>query len=331
MKELGDARQQIAAFFNVKPMEVLFTSGATESLNMIIKGFFEKSPGGHVITTNVEHACVDRCMQWAEKKGVEVTYLQVGRYGAATPEMVRAAIKPNTRLIVTLACNNETGVLTDIEGIAAIAQEAGIPFVVDGVALLGKQRVTLPAGVSAICFSGHKIHGPKGIGVAIVRKKLVIEPLILGGDHEFGRRAGTQNLPGIVGIAKAMALLNEDLPGAVARMTELRDKLKSGLCARISDLKINGEGPRVCNTLNVQFPGVDGEALLALLDREGVAVSHGSACASGALQPSRILINMGLTHEEASASVRISLSRMTTAAEVDRFIELVSSLLHKLR
>lgn len=331
MKELGDARQKIASHLGVKPMEVIFTSGATEGLNMVIKGFFEKSPAGHIITTNVEHAAVFRCMKWAEGKGIEVTYLNVGRYGAATPEMVRAAIKPNTRLIAIMAANNETGVLTDWEGIAAVAHEANIPYLVDGVALLGKKKFTIPQGVSAICFSGHKIHAPKGVGVAIVRRKLALEALILGGEHEFGRRAGTQNLASIVGMAKAVELLDAELPAAETYMAVLRDRLEEGIRALFPDLVVNGEGPRVVNTTNLQFPGVDGEALLALLDREGVAVSHGSACASGALQPSRILLNMGLTQDEASASVRLSVSRMTTVAEVERVIAIIASIAKKLR
>lgn len=331
MKELGDARQKIASYFGVKPTEVIFTSGATESLNMIIKGFFEKSSGGHAITTNVEHPAVFRSMQWAQKKGIDVSYLNVGRYGAATPEMVKDAIKPNTRLIVIMGANNETGVLTDIDGIAAVAQEAGIPFIVDGVALLGKHAFKLHPGISAICFSGHKIHAPKGVGVTILRKKLILEPFIVGGEHEFGHRAGTQNLPGIVAVAKAIEILSHELPAIIAHMTKLRDCLEKGLRAILPDVKINGEGPRVANTSNLQFPGVDGEALLALLDREGVAVSHGSACSSGALQPSRILTNMGLTQEEASASVRLSVSRMTTEEEVDRVIAIVANLVRKLK
>ncbi len=330
MKELANARQKVAAAFGVKAMEVVFTSGATEALTMIIKGFFEKKPGGHAITTNVEHAAVYRCMQWAQEKGVEITSLEVGRRGAPTPEMVRAAIKPNTRLIILMAANNETGVLTDWKAIAAVAEEAKIPLVIDGVALLGKEEITIPPGVSAICFSGHKIHASTGVGVAIIRRKLPLEPLIIGGDHEFGRRGGTQNLPGILGIAKAIELLKEEMPTAIPRMRKLRDRLEEGIRALFPPLIVNGEGPRTANTLNVQFPGVEGEALLTLLDRQGISVSHGSACASGALEPSRILLNMGLGQDEASSSIRLSLSRMTTEEEIERAITLIGTTANKL-
>lgn len=330
-KRLTQAKHFIANFFKVKPIELVFTSGGTEALNMVIRGLFQSNPSGHILTSSVEHSAVYATVKALESTGTNATFLSPGLWGAVTPDAVRAALRPDTRLIALMAVNNETGVKTDIESIAEIAREARIPFLVDGVGLLGKEPFTIPAGVSAICFSGHKLHAPKGIGLAIIRKTLSIVPLITGGNQENGLRGGTENVTGIIALAKAIELLNQEFPEASQRMERLRNHFENTLMSQLSGVTVNGQGPRVVNTSDLSFKGLEGETLLAALDMEGVAASHGSACASGALEPSRILLNMGLSREAARSSVRFSLSRFTTQNEIDRAIEIIVRLVTKLR
>ena len=260
-------RNFIASYLSVKPAELIFTSSGTEALNMLLRGV----KPGHILTSVAEHAAVYTTL----KQRDNVTFLPTGLQGAVSPDAVKAAIQPDTRLIVLMAVNNETGVKTDIEAIAAIAESAGIPFIVDGVALLGKEPFSIPKGVSAMCFSGHKLHAPKGIGFAFVRSTLKLSPFIIGGEQEFGRRGGTENLPGIVALAEAVRLLQEELPTASLRMETLRNLLEQNLLTHLPDSVIHGAAsPRVVNTLNIAFPGIDGESLLTALDLEGLAVSH---------------------------------------------------------
>lgn len=321
--KLSRVRHEIAEFFQVKPTELIFTSGGTESLNMIFRGLFGFSPRGHIISSNVEHSSVFKTLQVLEKLGCKVTYLPAGLWGVVKPEAVQAAITSDTSLIALGAVNNETGVQCDIEAIAKIAENAHITFVVDAVALLGKEPFSIPNGVSAMAFSAHKLHGPKGIGLAFIRSSLKLQPLLTGGDQEYSKRAGTENLPGILGFAEAIKCLKEELPGASLHMQSLRERLEKGLKDNLQDVLINGQGPRICNTANLSFPGADGESLLISLDRAGIAVSHGSACSSGALEPSRILINMGLSQQQARSSIRFSLSRWTTEQEIDTCVNAV--------
>lgn len=328
---LQNARRTIAAYLQVKPQETIFTSGGTEGINMLIKGVAGESPGGHIITSAVEHACVYETLRGMMGKGWEVTFLPTGPWGAVTAEAVKSAMRSDTRLIALMAVNNETGVKTDVEAISKIARDAKVPFVVDGVALLGKESFTIPEGVSGMSFSGHKIHAPSGIGLCFVRSTLKMPPLLAGGEQEFQRRGGTENLPGIIGLAEAVCLLKEELPHATARMESLRDKLESGILQTISGTHVNGTGPRVCSTTNIAFNGVEGESLLTALDMEGVAVSHGSACSSGALEPSRVLLNMGLSREVARSSIRFSLSRFTTDEEVDAALSIIASVCARLQ
>ncbi len=263
--------------------------------------------------------------------GTDVSFLPAGLLGAIHPDDVHAALRPDTRLIVLSAVNSETGIKTDIEAIAAIAHLANVPFIVDGVALLGKELFTIPQGVSAMGFSGHKLHGPKGTGCAFIRSSFKPHPLLTGGDQEFGMRAGTENLPGIVGMAKAVELLRTELPTATHHMALLRDRLESGLLVHANPVIVNGMGPRIANTCNLSFPEAHGEDLLIALDMAGIAVSHGSACTSGALEPSRVLTNMGIPHHIARSAIRFSLSRFTTEEEIDTCIEVVSSIVKRLR
>jgi cysteine desulfurase len=326
--KLSRARHTIASLLKVKPLEVIFTSGGTEALNMLIRGLHR--PGTHIITSDVEHAAVFHTLKSLEKARSPVSYLPAGLRGCVAPDAIQNALQPHTGLIVLSAVNNETGVKIDLDAIAHIAHAHKIPFIVDGVALLGKERFSLPEGVSAIAFSGHKIHAPKGIGVAVLRSHLKLDPLFTGGDQEYAKRAGTENLSGILGFAKAIELAYANIDESVNRMRELRDRLEQTLMTRLENVQVNGEGPRICNTSNLSFLDIDGEDLLMHLDQAGIAVSHGSACSSGALEPSRILMNMGIPKQRSRSSVRFSLSRWTTAEEIDICIDTITHIISRL-
>lgn len=330
-QKLTKARQTIALALGIKANEIVFTSGGTEGANYILRGFFSGQPAGHLITSDIEHGCVYGCAKFLEANGCAATFLSAGASGVIEPSALRAALRPNTRLIALMAVNNETGIKTDLEAIAAIAQEANVFLFVDGVALLGKEFFSIPDGVSAMTFSGHKIHAPKGVGFAIVRSKKPLQPLLIGGEQESGRRAGSENLSGIVGLAEAVRLLKEDLPSVEPRMRTLRDYFESELMQRLQGVSMNGSGRRVCNTSSICFEGVEGETLLTALDLAGIAVSHGSACSSGALEPSRVLLNMGLTRAQAASSLRFSLSRQTTQEEIDHTLKVLVELITRLR
>lgn len=323
---LTKARRTIAKVLGVNAQELIFTSGGTEAMNMAIAGILKNGSRGEIITSNVEHSCVYESVKNLESQGHTVSYLSVGSFGAVTPQAVEAAITPNTRLIVLMAVNNETGAKTDIAAIAALASRHKIPFIVDGVAQLGKEQFTIPEGVTAYGFSGHKIHAPKGIGLLYLKRGTPFQPLLVGGGQEHEKRGGTENMLGIIALAKAFELLELELPKAIERMAKLRQRLEEGLKEKIPDLIVHATASRICNTSNISFPGVDGESLLMNLDLAGVAVSHGSACSSGALEPSRVLLNMGIPKKIAATSIRFSLSRMTTEEEIETTIELVARL-----
>lgn len=328
---LSKAREQIAHFLGVKPEEIVFTASGTEAINLLLRGVFQESVGGHAITTNIEHACVYNTLNDLQHKGLDVSFLSVGTVGAVQPHQIAEAIRKDTRFIVLSAVNNETGVKQDVEAIAQIAQKAGIPLFIDGVAWLGKELFAIPEGVTAMAFSGHKIHGPKGVGFAFVRSTCKLQPHVTGGGQEFNMRSGTENLPGIVGLAKAVELLSVELPSATQRMLVLRNRLEAGLMEQLDGVIVNGTGSRICNTSNLCFEKSSGEDLLIALDMAGIAVSHGSACSSGAMQPSRVLINMGLSYAHAAASLRFSLSRKTGVNEIEETIEAVASIVNRLR
>jgi cysteine desulfurase len=266
-----------------------------------------------------------------KKKGYEVTFLPVGKEGAVRAQDVQGAIRPHTRLITLMAANNETGVMTDLEAIAPIAEQASVPLIVDGVAWLGKERLHIPPGVSALFFSGHKIGAPKGIGFCICRQNLKLAPLFIGGEQEYHRRAGTENLPGIVILAEAIALLEKEQEFRVAHMRRLQDLFESELLSCLPDVVVNGSGPRISNTTNIAFLGVDGETLLVTLDMERISASHGSACASGALEPSRVLLEMGMPFTQARSSLRFSWGHTTTEAEIRQAVEIIVRAVNRLR
>lgn len=324
---LTDAFQKCAAFFEVRTDEIVFTSGATEALNFLIRSL---PAGSHVITSSLEHVATIESLKLS---GASISYLDpLPGQGALTVDQVQEALRENTCLIVLSAANNETGVKTDIAAIGAVAERAGIPFVVDGVASLGKEPFHLPTGAAAACFSGHKIHAPLGVGLAIVKKGCKTPPFIVGGPQQRGLRAGTENLPGIIGFAKALELISKKGETWFEKLSQLRDRFEAGICSAIPDVLVHGKGePRVSNTSNIAFLGVDGETLLILLDLAGVAASHGSACSSGALQPSRVLLNMGIDPKIVRSSLRFSLSRFTTQEEIDQSVAIIAKTVRNLR
>lgn len=319
---LNRARKTLADALGVKPAEIIFHSGATEGLNGLLRMLTGQ---GHLITSSAEHAAVYATAQALSAQGAQVTFLKPTSEGIVSPEAVAKALTPQTKLIALMAVNNETGMKTDLEALAALAQEKKIPLLVDGVAQLGKDPIVFYPGITAYCFSGHKIHGPKGIGFSYVRSTLKLDPWVTGGEQEFGKRGGTENLPAILGLAEAVRIALEELPSAVLKMTALRNQLEQGLLS-YPGVFVNAQGARVCNTSNLSFKGQEGETLLAKLDLAGIAVSHGSACSSGALEPSRVLLEMGLPPSIAATALRFSLSRFTTADEIDQTLKVFEQL-----
>lgn len=328
---LTKSRRKISEYLKVKPQEIVFTSGGSEGLNLLIRGIIGPHFRGHIITSDLEHAAVFNTVQQLEEWGCEASYLSGGLFGAVTLSQVKEALRPDTRLIVLMAVNNETGVKTDFYEIAQLAEEANIPFVLDGVSLLGKESFSIPKGVSAAAFSGHKIHAPTGIGFNFVRNSLNIQSVLTGGHQENMKRGGTENILGAIALGEAVSLLESELKGATAHMTSLRDHFEHEIISSLSQVFINGEGPRISNTSNLSFLGVDGESLLMNLDLNGLFASHGSACTSGALEPSRVLLNMGMDKERAKSSIRFSLSRMTIKEEINQAIDLVIHLVKRQR
>jgi cysteine desulfurase len=324
------ARGRVALLLGCRPSEVVFTSGGTESDNLAVFG--SARSGDHVVSSSVEHHAVLNAVERLRERGVEVTFVSVDGEGLVSAEDVRRALRPNTRLISVMMANNETGVLQPVEEIGRIAREAGVRFHVDAVQAAGKVAIDVEAiGCDLLSISGHKMHGPQGTGALFVRRRTRLEPLFAGGAHERQRRAGTENVAGIVGLGKAAECAMEGLRGGAAKqMGELRDRLETGLREFASGVN-GGRTARVPNTSNVWFASLDGEALVIGLDLKGLAVSSGAACSSGASEPSHVLQAMGLPIERARASLRFSLHRQTTADEIDRAIELAAAQVARLR
>jgi cysteine desulfurase len=326
------ARASVSRFLGCRPAEIVFTSGGTESDNLAIFGSVKA--GDHVITSTVEHHAVLHAVEKLRDRGVEVDFLPVNDQGVLAAEDVRNAIRPNTRLISVMMANNETGVLQPVEAIGQIAAEAGVRFHVDAVQAAGKLMLDVDGiGCHLLTISGHKMHAPQGTGALFVRRGTRLEPLFAGGAHERQRRAGTENVAGIVGLGKAAECAMEGLRnGAPQRMRGLRDRLESGVLQRVTDAGVNGgDAPRVPNTTNLWFDHLEGEALVIALDLQGLAVSSGAACSSGVSEPSHVLEAMGLSSERARGSLRLSLHRHTTEEEIDQAIQLVSSRVARLR
>jgi cysteine desulfurase len=327
-KTLHAARQKTADFFSVSPDEIIFTSGGTESINLMLRGL----PKGHLITTNIEHSAVYKTVLSLEKEGFPVTYLSCGLWGAPTPEQLEEAIRPDTKAIVLSLSNGETGVKIDLEAIASLAEKRSIPLLLDAVSFIGKEALPpLVKGISALAISGHKFNAPKGVGALFCSNSLRLHSITTGGNQEYMHRAGTENLSGILGIAEALRILQEDQLSISQHLLDLRSRFECELLRALPDLAINGLGPRISNTVNIAFLGCDGESLLMQLDMAGIAVSHGSACSSGAIEPSRVLTNMGIDRKIARSSIRFSFGRTNTKEEVDLALGKVVPLVKKLR
>lgn len=321
------ARGQVAALVNAKPQEIVFTSGATEADNLAIKGVahFERAHGKHIVTSRIEHkAVLDACKQ-LEREGFEVTWLKPDADGLIQPESVRAALKPDTVLVSIMQANNELGTVNDIAAIGRLLKGHGARFHVDAAQSAGKLPIDLKQlDVDLMSFAAHKIYGPKGIGALYVRRepRVNLEPLIHGGGHEQGMRSGTLATHQIVGMGEAFRLAREHMPEEALRLTALRERLWQGL-RRIEGVLLNGHpSQRLAGVLNISFPGVEGESLLYACDK--LAVSSGSACNSASQEPSYVLRALGRDDQLAGASLRFSLGRYTTAAEVDEAVEIVT-------
>jgi cysteine desulfurase len=322
----------VAELIHCRPAEIVFTSGGTESDNLALFG--ATRPGDHIITTAIEHHAVLHAAEHLAQCGREVTVLPCDADGVVSAESVRRALRPNTRLISVMLANNETGAIQPVAEIAKIAAEAGALFHTDAVQAVSKLPLDVAAlGCHLLSFSGHKIHAPQGVGVLFVRKDTKIEPLFYGGTHERQRRAGTENVVGIVGLGKAAEIARAGLTdGSVARIAALRDRLEREILARVDQAGVHsGSVARVPNTTNLWFDHVEGEALVIALDLKGLAVSGGSACASGASEPSHVLTAMGIAAARARASLRFSLSKLTTEQDVDAAIQLVPQAVAHLR
>ncbi len=333
------ARESVAALIGAKASEIVFTSGGTEADNLAIFGTVAASskPRKHIITTAIEHHAILHSCEELERQGIDVTVVPVGRgpnsQGVVDPEDIRRALRPETVLITVMHANNELGTIQPIEEIARIAAEAGVRFHCDGVQSAGKVPLDVNRlGVDLLSISAHKFYGPKGVGALYVRTGTNLVPRFFGGHAERDRRAGTENVPGIIGIGKAAELARKLLAEDAARIAPLRDRLESALLERIPSARVSGDrAHRVPNTTNISFPGAAGEALLIALDLQGVECSTGAACSSGSTEPSHVLTAAGLSRDEARASLRFSLGRPTTAAEIDRAIEIIPGVVQRIR
>lgn len=322
---LQQARKDIAHYLQVFPEEIFFTSGGTESLNLLLQGFSPNSPPGKIVTTKIEHAAVLKALLEMEKKGYQISYVPIDPQGCVATEEVEKQLSSQVQLLVFSAVNTETGVKNPIKELSFLAQKRSLPLVVDGVGLLGKEPFQIYPGISAMAFSAHKFHGPKGIGFFYANSSYPFHSLLKGGEQEYHKRAGTENLNGILAMAKAIELL-KDLPTTYLRVQKLRDLFEEKIFTSLPYVYRNGEGPRIANTSNLSFLGVEGETLLIQLDQHQILASHGSACSSHALEPSRVLLEMGLGLERARSALRFSLSRLTTQEEIEKAAQVVCEL-----
>jgi cysteine desulfurase len=343
-----EARERVAGLLGARPSEIVFTSGGTEGDNLALFGLVEA--GDHVISSAIEHHAVLNSCKRFEQMGIAVTYVACDANGTVHPEDVRAALRPETKLISVMMANNETGTLQPVEAIGAIAREADVYFHTDAVQAAGKVAIDVARiGCDLLTVASHKMHGPQGVGALFVRRATLLRSMQIGGGHERGRRAGTENLAGIVGMGKAAELSTEWLaaddgatqpatgqpmpqgPQAL-RMTALRDRLEQTICAAVEGTRVNGgAAERVPNTSNILFDGIEGEGFVIAMDLKGVSVSTGAACSSGAIEASHVLTAMGLGPELARASVRFSLGKQNTEEEVDYVLGLVPEVVGKLR
>lgn len=329
------ARNQVAAAINASPDEIFFTAGGTESDNMAIKGVAHKyaKKGKHIITTAIEHHAVLHTCEALEKEGYEVTYLPVDEDGLISVEQVKAAMRDDTLLVTVMFANNEVGTIAPIAEIGALCRERNVLFHTDAVQAVCHVPIDVKAmNIDLMSISAHKFHGPKGIGALYCRKGIVLEPVIVGGAQERKRRAGTENVAGIVGLGAAIERAHKNMSADMARVSALRDKLISGILKNIPYVKLNGHPTqRLPQNVNFSIRYIEGESILLMLDINGIAASSGSACTSGSLDPSHVLLAMGIPHEIAHGSLRLTLSDMTTDEEVDYVLETLTKIVKRLR
>jgi cysteine desulfurase len=326
------ARESVAKLLHARPAEIVFTSGGTEADNLAVFGI--AGPGDHVITSTIEHHAVMNACHALRDRGCELTEVPVDGRGLVDPADVKRALRPNTKLVSIMMANNETGVLQPVEDIGRIAAEADVYFHTDAVQAAGKVPIDVKKiGCDLLSISGHKMHAPQGTGALYVGKGTLIQPLLYGGRHERSRRAGTENVAGIVALGKAAEIARESLEkGDVSRLGTLRDRLESTIKATVESIGVNGAGaPRVPTTTNLFFDFIEGEALVIALDLKGLAVSTGAACSSGAIEPSHVLTAMGLPPDRARASLRFSLGKQNTAEDVDYALSILPETVARLR
>ena len=329
------ARESVSSFICAKPSEIVFTSGGTEADNLALFGIISALPASrkHIVTTAIEHHAVWNACQALEQQGISVTIVPVGASGIVDPEDIRRALRAETVLISVMHANNEIGTIQPIEEIGRIAAEADICFHCDAVQSAGKLSLDVDRlGVDLLSLSAHKIYGPKGVGALFVRAGTPLAPLFHGGHHERERRPGTENVSGIVGFGKAVEIAREKFAEDDSRIRQLRDRMEDAVLSAIPDAVINGDRlNRVANTCNIGFHAAGGEALVIALDMQGIACSTGAACSSGAVEPSHVLLAIGLSADEARTCVRFSLGRHTTAEEIDRVIAVLPSVVARIR
>ena len=334
-KAVEDARKTIADFIGAKPEEIYFTGGGSESDNWALKATAEAyaSKGKHIITSSIEHHAILHTCEYLERKGYEITYLDVDEYGTVNPEDVEKAIRPDTILISVMTANNEIGTIEPIKEIGEIAKKHGVLFHTDAVQALGHIPINVDdMNIDMLSASGHKINGPKGIGIMYIRKGVKIGSFIHGGAQERKRRAGTHNVPGIVGIGKAVELAAKNMESRMEKETKLRNHLIERVLAEIPYSRLNGHREnRLPNNANFCFRFIEGESMLILLDQNGVCGSSGSACTSGSLDPSHVLLAIGLPHEIAHGSLRLTISEKNTMEEVDYTVDKLKEIIERLR
>jgi len=326
------AREAVARLLGCRAAEVVFTSGGTEADNLAIFGIVQS--GEHVITSQIEHHAVLNACKRMEKRGVEVTYLRVDEEGLVDPDEVRKALRSETKMISIMMANNETGLIEPVEEIGRVAAEADVYFHTDAVQAAGNIPTDVKkVGCDLLSISAHKFHGPQGIGALYVRRGTLIDPLFYGGNHERQRRAGTENLPGIIGLGCAAEIALRGLQnGDMARIANMRDRLESRLLEQIDEAGVNsGAAPRVPNTSNIYFDHIEGEAMVIALDLKGLAVSTGAACSSGAIEPSHVLTAMGLPPERARASIRFSVGKHNSEDDIEFALSMVPATIARLR
>lgn len=335
-KAVEAAREQVARAINAPAAnEVYFTAGGSESDNWALKGIADSyaSKGRHIITTAIEHHAILHTCEYLETKGYEVTYLPVDEYGLVTAEQVKAAIRPDTILVSVMFANNEIGTIEPIAEIGAVCREAGVLFHTDAVQAVAHVPVDVQAmNIDLLSMSGHKFYGPKGIGAMYIRKGIKIPSFIHGGAQERKRRAGTENVPGIVGIGRAIELATAELDTEMPRLIALRTKLINGILDKVPYARLNGHpDKRLPGNVNISFEFIEGESILLLLDMNDICASSGSACTSGSLDPSHVLLAIGLPHEKAHGSLRLTMGHFTTEADVDYVLEKLPPIIERLR